>query len=532
MSYAITNIAAANALPLVVSPENPPQAAPVQIYEAVGGVIGPALFALLGQTDPTQLGVAALNITFSIPPGSLQGDANVMMVGTCALGQLAGMATIPDGATTFTIFVAVTPEIDTAGRFFLCSPITWRLHYQGGCEGPPPPTILFTQPTPLELYFGPKAEVAEDMAVDTVRLNVARDLAQPFLASSTVPAACAQGAFLSPPVYPAVGQNSNYGGYDNFELTDWLFALSGLTNPPLPADCADAAGMCCLMLQLQPNSGLQQVWAGYIQPAGFLFPTMLRGATEPTGDKYSFNYHYVSVFTSGGDTWVCDATMGPHLGNEAPATYLTNVFDLKDYPHAAEPGPPSGWGVPPTPLSFRSRQCPVSVDGVAFPPSSINLERPPALMAGRKAFAERLGLPSPPAMPRLVSDAALDAAIGGPQLAALPLVHQRLSPGAVTRRYRVFSDGARQLHLKVWRSAQDAGGARDRFLDEGALGEDGHPYAPCAQLGEAAGVRAWDGGGERLWLFENLAIRLTAIGEGLDVGGIARDLQEALSNSL
>jgi hypothetical protein len=44
---------------------------------------------------------------------------------------------------------------------------------------------------------------------------------------------------------------------------------------------------------------------------------------------------------------------------------------------------------PRTPLSFRSRRCPVSVDGVAFPPSSIRLERPPALMAGRKAFASQ-----------------------------------------------------------------------------------------------------------------------------------------------
>jgi hypothetical protein len=444
MPCTITNLTAVNAVPMAIG--NAAQAAPVVLYDATALPDGqPALFPLNGQSDPTQPGYPAIDVTIAIPPGTVSTDTKVQLVGTCAQGAFGGMAVIPQGATELTMQVGATPAICTFGRFFLCSPITWTLQNQGPIHSGDPREFL-TQVLPLELYFGPQAGVSTGMALETVRLDVARDLAQPFFSTPTTGsetlAACAMAAFQAPPGYPPYGQWGHYGGYWKFDLTDWLFAQSGLNPSPLPADCMDSAGMCCLLLQLQPDPSIAQVWAGQISPAGYLQPTLLRGTASLTPAGFKFNYHYVSVVLgSDGSTTVCDATIDPHLGDEAPQTYLDDTFDLKDYPYAPQPGPPSEWGVPPTPLNQRSVKCPMYVDGQPFPPGSAPAARPAAFEAARRAFAQRVGLPPAGDAAVNVSADRLDPATACPALAALGPVHAQLTRGAMARRYRVFGRG-------------------------------------------------------------------------------------------
>jgi hypothetical protein len=428
---------------------------------------------------------------------------------------------VPAGATSCTLQVGVTPQIDTAGRFFLCSPITWKFAYIGNLPSP-----LFTVTQTLEIYFGPVAEIAPSpMPVENVRFLVCRDLAQPYLTTSTptaeqTAAACTLGEWNNRPPYVYPIPYPQYGGYWDFELTDWLFALSGL-NPSAPTtDCTDSASMLCLILKLQQNPAIQQIFAGRISPVGAIVPATLRGGQQ--AGSIDFGYHYVAVITSADGTAVCDAAVGPHTGTEPPQQYLDSTFTSTPF----APPSPSQWAVPP------GVACPEKVDGQPFPPATAAVARPPALEAMRDTFARRVGLPPAAADAAPVSSAQFDPAAAAPQLARLGLQYQRSSPGTpVSRRYLVFADGSNQAHLKIWESSNGVTGARDRFLDEGGMAESARPYEALPQLGEAAAFAAWTGGQQCLWLYRNLAIRLTVFGEGLDAREIAHAMQQILSAS-
>jgi hypothetical protein len=150
--------------------------------------------------------------------------------------------------------------------------------------------------------------------------------------------------------------------------------------------------------------------------------------------------------------------------------------------------------------------------------------------AARQNFAKRVNLARQATESAPVSVSGLDPALACPSLAKLGLQFRRTSDGPPWRRYFVYANEAVQAHLKVWEST-GAELARDVFSGLGAAGEGRVPYAPDLQVGDASGFRRTDHSQDCIWLYRNIAVRLTVIGDGVDAKDIAQSLQQALANA-
>lgn len=532
MAFTITSVTACNALPLIVN--GPPEPTDVPIYTLGGSpVTNPALFALTGSSDPTTSGFPAVTFTISLPPGFPSNSALFQMEGACFAGILVGNGGLGDDPTTLTIGVGMPdPQMNMIPWWFLLSQVKWTLLYQGPA-GPAPalPGTLFSQTLPLELYFVPPGIVTGPIAIEDVRWNVARDLALqwqdvPSPQPPDIAKACTLAALASPPAY---SPRAYYGGYEDFELTDWLFALNGVISQPSPANCVDSAAMCCTILTLQKNPGITALWSGMISPYGYLnYPAVLRGPQQTTPTSL-FNYHFVSVVTYAGQTgpFVCDATIGSHVGTENPQQYIADAINQAGYPYAPPPGDPSEWAVPPFPLSQRSLDCPYYVDGVVFNKPSWSSYTPPPTDPRQADFAAAIDT----SQLHLDDDRLVPGAIPSPSTcpvmpSAFEPTHERVQYGyPLSRRYWILSDGASALHVRLWISSDGAKSAYQRFLHQGAPGEQGPYFSQGKALGQASAQRIWDGGVERLWIFHNLVFRVTLDGSGIDLDAVCAWLQ-------
>jgi len=232
----------------------------------------------------------------------------------------------------------------------------------------------------------------------------------------------------------------------------------------------------------------------------------------------------VYTYQNGNDTLtgVCDAAIGPHLGTESPTAYFDAAF-------AANPVmPPQPWG---DPTEHSSRDWPANVDGQPLPFNAAPAVSPAAPEAKRHTFAKRLGfaLPSTATAAHPLSSRSVDPS-ASPQLTSLGMKFQYLTPGTpISRRYMSFGDSSTHAHVKIWESSKGVKDAQDRFLDEGAATTQAIPLNALSQLGDAAANGAWGGGTECLWIYRNLAIRVTVFGHGADATEIARALQPKIA---
>ena len=385
------------------------------------------------------------------------------------------------------------------------------------------PNILLT--TKSEIYFAPDATGPID--IETVRLGVAGDLPLFFgSAGSAAPpqqvaASCVQAAWAAPPNYDYPLGRPFYGGQDDFLLADWLCAVNGINPSPNPCNCQDAAGMCCLLLNLQNNPGLGSIWAGQIYPVGNLQPnTRLRGTYSQMS---SFSDHYVALVgepTLNGP-FVCDACTGPHLGNESPAQYLAELM----LPGQTPPNP--DWTEYPS--SF-AQAAPSWVDGDPFGPQITSRPLSPAATERINAFVAAVGASSPAAGTSPAAGAGL-ISCNWPDPRSCPdvpkafvRVHYRTTIGyPITERYWVLSDGPNALHVNIWVASDSAATAFSQFLTEGS-GHDGTGsiFERGITIGQNSAMLTWTGGKEHLWMRGNVVIRARLAGSGLDLDKIAQ----------